>query len=319
MSATLRDLVPPLLTVVILSPLAILGFRNGVPIEVIVFGLLLAGYKGGHFFSSWKRKGDNTDGQPRPGENDGNEDIKDEDIDASPNDTTDAKTPAEGSKTSWRMPWKSGGRRGADSKGSNEDSATSEQPSILSWRSRPSGETKLRSRAAPQRAEAKPKPEPKSGLAMLKKTATQTQWRSIINKFTPEKFDKLCEQLLATLPAPGETTPSTSSDGAGRSTCSDEEFEKVLQELLSLIFDACSRQHQYTEMYTNLCQKLLDFVSKERPDLDCRACVWGKCQHIFHNNVLKAPEIPADLPEDEYMDRKAKLKEKNGWYGKAGR
>mmetsp|Transcript_103196 Transcript_103196/g.186249 ORF Transcript_103196/g.186249 Transcript_103196/m.186249 type:complete len:467 (+) Transcript_103196:1278-2678(+) len=83
-----------------------------------------------------------------------------------------------------------------------------------------------------------------------------------------------------------------------------------MDELLSLIFETCSRQHQYTEMYTNLCQKLLDFVAKDRPSLDGRACVWGKIQHIFQTVVLKSPEIPADLPEDEYMDRKVKIKEK---------
>lgn len=49
--------------------------------------------------------------------------------------------------------------------------------------------------------------------------------------------------------------------------------------------------------------------------------VWARCQHIFQTSasspgglkgleldafeVLKPPEIPTDLPEDEYMDRKA--------------
>merc|ERR1712060_161434 len=90
----------------------------------------------------------------------------------------------------------------------------------------------------------------------------------------------------------------------------NDEFKQVLEDLLALIFEASSRQHQYTEMYTDLCQKLLDFVAKQKPDLDGKSCIWEKCQHIFLTMVLKTPEIPADLPEDEYMDRKAKLKEK---------
>jgi len=138
-----------------------------------------------------------------------------------------------------------------------------------------------------------------STLSALKKREPRTQWRGIINKFTPEKFDKLCEQLLGTLPVETEEVQ-----------VSTEEFRNVLEELLALIFEASSRQHQYTEMYTDLCQKLLDFIAKGRPELDSKACVWGKCQHIFKTMVLTAPELPADLPEDEYMDRKAKHKEK---------
>lgn len=127
------------------------------------------------------------------------------------------------------------------------------------------------------------------------------QWRGLINKFTPEKFDKLCEQLLATLPA--ENGPDGEVAGV-------EEFQHSLDELLGLIFDASSRQHQYTQMYTDLTQKLLEHGQKVQPSFNGPSCVWSKCQHIFLTVVLKAPEIPQDLPEDEYMDRKAKIKEK---------
>merc|ERR1719401_2697586 len=63
-------------------------------------------------------------------------------------------------------------------------------------------------------------------------------------------------------------------------------------------------------MYTNLCEKLMDFVAKHRPGFDSKSCVWAKCQGIFKTMVLNAPDIPTDLPEDEYLDRKAKHKEK---------
>jgi len=273
MSAQLQDIGLPLLTVAILSPVAILSFRYGVPIELIVFGLLCAGYRG----PKWcRRAAKGGDLQPDPA-----------DASASPVPETPVpaakKTKGSGNFPSWR-PWK----------GKDREAETSSP----SWRK---PEAKAKSRPAAQ-TEARPK----SGAAFLKKNASQTQWRSIINKFTPEKFDKLCEQLLSTLPVPG----AANAGAAEKTSCCDTEFGTVLDELLSLIFDACSRQHQYTEMYTDLCQKLLDHVARERPNLDGRARVWGRCQHIFHSVVLKTPEIPADLPEDEYMDRKAKIKEK---------
>eukprot|EP00435_Cladocopium_sp_Y103_P047999 s549_g14.t1 len=222
------------------------SFRYGVPIELIVFGLLFAGYKAPKWCKG-KAKGDDPPVQAEVASKD---------------------TAAE--KAFWR-PWKARRRDEPEKAKSGK------------------GEAKVA--------------KPKSGAALLKKNASQTQWRSIINKFTPEKFEKLCEQLLATLPKQGPNT-------AEKTTCCDTEFSKILEELLSMIFDACSRQHQYTEMYADLCQKLLDHVAKQRPNLDGRACVWSRCQHIFQTSVLKPPEIPADLPEDEYMDRKAKIKEK---------
>lgn len=228
--------------------MAILSFRYGIPIELIVFGLLFAGYKAPKWCKGKAKQGD--DGPVVQAE------------------VVSKDTAAE--KAFWR-PWKARRRDEPEKAKSGK------------------GEAKVA--------------KPKSAAALLKKNASQKQWRSIINKFTPEKFEKLCEQLLGTLPKQGPNT-------AEKTTCCDTEFSKILEELLSMIFDACSRQHQYTEMYADLCQKLLDHVAKQRPNLDGRACVWSRCQHIFQNSVLKPPEIPADLPEDEYMDRKAKIKEK---------
>jgi len=241
---------------------AVLSFRYGVPIELIVFGLLFAGYKA----PKWcKRK----DGPVEVGK------VEDAPIPPVPVQSEAIESTPKETRAFWR-PWKARTRR--------EEAARERQENR-------------------QKGEGTKAAKPKSGAALLKKNASQTQWRSIINKFTPEKFEKLCEQLLATLPKQGANT-------AEKTTCCDDEFSKILEDLLSMIFDACSRQHQYTEMYADLCQKLLDHVAKQRPNLDGRACVWGRCQHIFHNSVLKPPEIPADLPEDEYMDRKAKIKEK---------
>jgi len=174
--------------------------------------------------------------------------------------------------------------------------ANTEKSGGLSWRQ---GHGKDEAgKPKPDEAAVK-KPEAKSALSALKKNTPQLQWRSIINKFTPEKFDKLCEQLLGTLPS-----------ASGGVAVSDGEFKQVLDDLLGIIFDSSSRQHQYTEMYTDLVQKLLDFVAAQRPEFDSKSCVWAKCQGIFKTMVLTPPDIPADLPEDEHMDRKVKHKEK---------
>jgi len=285
----LGDAALPMLTITLLSPVAFVCFRIGIPIEVIVFGLLLAGYKGPNVLNRVRK-------HPQPGIHE-DTDVASSDeaslCEQAPPTQEEIKSKslksANASLHSWRsnIPWRSkgndDGRRGKDT---SDDT--------LSWRSKASTESKPRKGRA---EETLPKGDRKSALSALKKNTPQLQWRSIINKFTPEKFDRLCEQLLATLPTQG-----------GGSETSSEEFKQVLNDLLALIFEASSRQHQYTEMYTDLCQKLLDFVAKQQPDLDGKSCIWEKCQHIFLNTVLKTPDIPTDIPEDEYLDRKAKHK-----------
>lgn len=281
MSAEFRDVGFPLLTVAILSPVAILCFRYGVPIELIIFGLLCAGFKS----SRWLRA-KSADGAATP--------ISDDEPESPVNQEPQSLNNDSDSLPVWRR------RTG------------------LAWRPQSrNADAKDKAKSASNTA---PEPKPKSGIvAALKKTSTLTQWRSIINKFTPEKFEKLCDQLISTLPPPcsedapenaANSNPPSSPSSTGEKAMNDEEFRKNLGELLSLIFDTCSRQHQYTEMYTDLCQRILDAVAKQRPNLDGPEQVWEKVQHIFKTNVLKTPEIPTDLPEDEYMDRKAKMKEK---------
>jgi len=282
MTTSLGDILPSVLMMAVLSPFAVLSFRYGLPIELIVFSLLVAGYKGPRLLSGLvKSKADSS---------------------AAPEGTS-ARSGAGGSSPNSSN--RSGAGSGTGSKdgevisGNSASSSSSSQRWGLSWR-RSSADTKSwrsQERAAP--AEPTLTRKTASALSALKKSGPQLQWRGIINKFAPEKFDKLCEQLLATLPQGTEDAPLT-----------DDEFRKTLEELLALIFEASSRQHQYTEMYTDLCQKLLDFIAERRPGLDSKSCVWGKCQLIFKTNVLTAPTFPDDLPEDERMDRKAKHKEK---------
>lgn len=271
-----------MLTITVLSPFAVLCFKYGIPIELIVFGLLLAGYKGPHWLKGWRRGssgGAHTEDSAEPGESKLQAGASQGD-----GDEAGGKNGGRG-LASWRasIPWRRRGEGGRRDREGGDDS----------WRTEDAKSRKKGAEDAPAKKDSK------SGLSALKKSTPQLPWRGLINKFTPEKFDKLCEQLLATLP----------TDAAG-ATVSNSQFKQVLEDLLMLIFEASSRQHQYTEMYTDLTGKILSFVKKQRPELDGQACVWEKCQHIFLTMVLKAPEIPTDLPEDEYMDRKAKTKEK---------
>mmetsp|Transcript_2427 Transcript_2427/g.5192 ORF Transcript_2427/g.5192 Transcript_2427/m.5192 type:complete len:928 (+) Transcript_2427:35-2818(+) len=279
----LRDAGPSILTVVFLSPVAVILFQLGIPIEVLVFGLLFGGYKAPRLVESY-RAGNS------PASEDSKEGGQAESSDAQSSQTEDTAKASSSSSLPWRAKFGSWRSRTTDSK----DGKKKEKDDFLTWRKGSADAKAKKKSAAEEKKEAS-----RSVLSALKKNPTQTQWRSIINKFTPEKFDKLCEQLLATLPA----------NEAERTTTVDE-YRQVLDDLLALIFEASSRQHNYTEMYTELCKKLLEYVAKQQPDLDGKGCIWEKCQHIFLNTVLKTPEFPADLPEDELMDRKAKHKEK---------
>ena len=58
MMSSFQDVGLPLLTVVVLSPVAILSFRYGIPIELIVFGLLFAGYKAPKWCKGKAKQGD---------------------------------------------------------------------------------------------------------------------------------------------------------------------------------------------------------------------------------------------------------------------
>eukprot|EP00929_Paragymnodinium_shiwhaense_P020849 TRINITY_DN13767_c0_g1_i1.p1 TRINITY_DN13767_c0_g1~~TRINITY_DN13767_c0_g1_i1.p1 ORF type:complete len:878 (-),score=179.07 TRINITY_DN13767_c0_g1_i1:121-2754(-) len=283
MSVQVEDVLPPLLTITVLSPLAVVCFRFGIPIEIIVFGLLISGYKGPHLIGRYWRGH-----------------VKQKDEASSPAaESGDKSSSATSGSATWRP-------RAATAKNGDADEGSS-------WRSK-AGDAKSRTRSKTE--DLSKSSASRSTLLALKQSSAGTQWRGLINKFTPEKFDRLCEQLLATLP--GSTAGGASAagstpqgDGAAAETLpevSQEELRQALQDLLSLIFQASSRQHQYTGMYTDLCEKILDHCSTLRSDLDGKGIIWEKCQKIFLSTVLSPPDIPTDLSEDDYADRKVKHK-----------
>lgn len=246
-------------------------FWLGAPFEIMVFTLLVAGYEGRHLEQRWR--GDT-----------GKKDAAKQEA---------VHIEAEVKPAVWRPDV--GWRSKADD-GRKVRHCAEEHPAWRSRASDASGKSEAKSRKI--RPDEVRKAESSRSLTGMKKTP-QLHWRALINKFTPEKFDKLCGQLLLTLPGCAE---QDSSD------VSTDEYRQTLTDLLALIFEASSRQPMYTGMYTSLSAKILGFVAEQRPELDGRSVIWEKCQSIFLTTVLQPPAIPEDLPEDEYLDRKSKHK-----------
>lgn len=246
-------------------------FWLGAPFEIMVFTLLVAGYEGRHLEQRWR-------------------------VDTGKKDAAKQEAvhiEAEVKPAVWR-PYV-GWRSKADD-GRKVRHCAEEHPAWRSKASDASGKSEAKSRKI--RPDEVRKAESSRSLTGMKKTP-QLHWRALINKFTPEKFDKLCGQLLLTLPGCAE---QDSSD------VSTDEYRQTLTDLLALIFETSSRQPMYTGMYTSLSAKILGFVAEQRPELDGRSVIWEKCQSIFLTTVLQPPAIPEDLPEDEYLDRKSKHK-----------
>lgn len=262
----------PVLRIVILAPVGATCFALGIPIELIVFGLLLGAYKGPQWTTTIRNK-IRSSRQFRQDHSEGASDGVDE------LERLREEKNSEANKSKGAGAWRS---RTMDDKKALKATGKPADDS-KSWRSKP-----------------EERPSASSPLSALKKAkGPQLQWRSIINKFTPEKFDKLTEQLLDTLPK----KPAEDEENA-----EPVNYKQVIDDMLSIVFEAASRQHQYTEMYTELCRKLLDYVVQQQPDFDSTSSVWEKCQKIFLSMVLTPVQIPDDLDEDEKMDRKMKHK-----------
>eukprot|EP00397_Hematodinium_sp_SG-2012_P001234 GEMP01001235.1.p1 GENE.GEMP01001235.1~~GEMP01001235.1.p1 ORF type:complete len:1361 (+),score=317.03 GEMP01001235.1:593-4675(+) len=125
------------------------------------------------------------------------------------------------------------------------------------------------------------------------------RWRSLVNKFTPEKFDTLLDQFLSALPE----------------MSTQEENSTQIAQVLDLIFDAATKQHQYTSMYTDLCCKLQVHCAGIAPTVDFRNVILTKCQTFYHKTVMAPPAIPEDLSEED--ETNLKVKQKNAMVGTA--
>eukprot|EP00397_Hematodinium_sp_SG-2012_P002430 GEMP01002436.1.p1 GENE.GEMP01002436.1~~GEMP01002436.1.p1 ORF type:complete len:850 (+),score=160.00 GEMP01002436.1:207-2756(+) len=120
------------------------------------------------------------------------------------------------------------------------------------------------------------------------------KWRSIINKITPEKFNKLSDQLLDVLP---------------RKLTHAEDVSQA-QEVIASVFAAATRQHHYAEMYASLCTQLRTHFAETAPKVDFKSLVWAKCEELIQSSVISPPpRAPEGLSADDKLEVNMKSKE----------
>jgi len=116
--------------------------------------------------------------------------------------------------------------------------------------------------------------------------------RGILNKLTPEKFQKLSDDLLAT----------------------ELNSIVILRGVILLIFEKALDEPKYSSMYAQLCKRL----TEEAPNFDpppsaCtfRVLLLSKCKSEFENRSHASEAFPDDAvlsPEDEERKQNAKRK-----------
>lgn len=127
---------------------------------------------------------------------------------------------------------------------------------------------------------------PPSDISVL-----SVQVRGILNKLTPEKFQKLSDDLLGL----------------------ELDSDKVLKGVILLIFEKALDEPKYSSMYAQLCKRL----SEEAPDFEPRGspCTFkllllNKCRTEFENRAMAfaAYEERALLPDEQEKRHLAKCK-----------
>jgi len=106
--------------------------------------------------------------------------------------------------------------------------------------------------------------------------------KSIMNKLTVEKFDKLYAQLLE---------------------CGFTKKEHV-QALMKEVFEKATTQHHFIEMYTTLCMKISDWLEEQHGIDNDESCfkriLLNQCQESFHENLLRPVDVPDQTPEEMF-------------------
>jgi len=142
--------------------------------------------------------------------------------------------------------------------------------------------------------EIQPKPEPIVKPTLFGRPKTpHLKWRGLINKFTPEKFDKLILSFFETL------QPNDSL----------EKNEQMVKDVIDLIFEAASKQHQYSQMYCDLCKKLKEHIETFASDFQFSEILWNRCHSAFLQTVTVTEKLPTNLDDEELMDWMIKKKQ----------
>jgi hypothetical protein len=120
------------------------------------------------------------------------------------------------------------------------------------------------------------------------------EMKSILNKLTIEKFDKLYQKLLE---------------------CGIETQDHI-EKLMGEVFDKATTQHHFISMYTDLCIKLNGWVvdrgivgEDEKTPVSFKRILLNQCQDSFEK-YLKKPEGFENLEGDDLFEAKLKYKTK---------
>jgi len=190
------------------------------------------------------------------------------------------------------------GKGKSNGKGANwrKQDPKTEADASDNWRSNvTAGERKEPSKAEingrPVSAPSPPAKEERPALFNRGLSAVQLERRGIINKICPDKFERLCAQLLDTLPI-----------GAVMST--------VVDDIVALVFEAASRQHQYIDMYTDLVAKLKERIQNISRETNTDRLIWNRCTASFDSMCLKPLAIPDDYGPEDMDDLRGRHKNK---------
>jgi translation initiation factor 4G len=112
------------------------------------------------------------------------------------------------------------------------------------------------------------------------------QVKSILNKLTRERFDKLYGQLLDCFPK--EDDPA---------------FEQIIAVVAQEVFGKATVQHAFIEMYADVCAKLSEDLKSQGVQKHFRHALLDQCQKSF-NRHLDPPPVRGDLGcEEQYEER----------------
>lgn len=121
---------------------------------------------------------------------------------------------------------------------------------------------------------------------------TERQVKSILNKLTWEKFDTLYAQLLDHCRADDPTTRA-----------------EILEVIAREVFKKATIQHNFIEMYADVCSKLEADLKKDGLEVNFRRPLLEQCQESFTLH-LEPPQIDKCLQYEEQYELLVKYKTK---------
>lgn len=125
------------------------------------------------------------------------------------------------------------------------------------------------------------------GKALTKDQKIEREIKSILNKLTRENFERLCPQLLAC----GITAQT--------------HVECLARE----VFLKATTQHQFIEMYADLCKEVHSAVQEASADVNFKRVLLDRCQESFAL-YMQRPDVDESLGYEERYEELVKYKTK---------